>query len=99
MHFYFQMHLNIKPYKCKLSECPETFSSHSQLYRHMQGAHRSKKGSIKHECHMCGASFSERRYRDAHLLVCATKGSDSAPHKCPNCPKAFKVSWRVISCM
>ncbi|XP_050718391.1 uncharacterized protein LOC126999693 isoform X2 [Eriocheir sinensis] len=89
---YNKMHLNIKPYKCKLSDCPETFSSHSQLYRHMQAVHSRKKGSVKHECHMCGASFSERRYRDAHLLVCATKGSDSVPHKCPYCHKAFKLA-------
>ncbi|XP_045132286.1 uncharacterized protein LOC123516745 [Portunus trituberculatus] len=87
---YNKMHLNIKPYKCKFSECPMKFSSHGHLYRHMQSVHNTKKD--KHECHICGASFAEKRYRDAHLHVCLSKISDSVPHKCPFCHKAFKLA-------
>ncbi|KAK8397977.1 hypothetical protein O3P69_003701 [Scylla paramamosain] len=87
---YNKMHLNIKPYKCKFSECQMKFSSHGQLYRHMQSAHNTKKD--KHECHICGASFAEKRYRDAHIHVCLSKISGSAPHKCPFCHKAFKLA-------
>ena len=90
------MHLNIKPYKCKLDECPERFCSHGQLYRHMQSAHNTKKGNTKYECHICNATFAEKRYRDAHLLICLSKSSDSVPHKCPFCLKTFKVSVKIF---
>ncbi|XP_071532705.1 uncharacterized protein [Panulirus ornatus] len=88
---YNKVHLNIKPYKCKVSECTETFSSHGQLYRHLQSAHSIQKAETSFTCHLCFGTFAEKRYRDAHIPVCASKGSDSVPHKCPLCEKAFKL--------
>ncbi|XP_068237756.1 uncharacterized protein [Palaemon carinicauda] len=87
---YNRVHLKAKPYKCK--KCNESFSMHSQLYRHMHVAHMEEKKTQTHyTCHLCDASFSQKRYRDAHLEACETKGSDITPYTCLLCDKSFKL--------
>ncbi|XP_066964431.1 uncharacterized protein [Macrobrachium rosenbergii] len=87
---YNRVHLKAKPYKCK--KCSESFSMHSQLYRHMHVAHmEEKKEPTQYTCHLCDASFSQKRYRDAHLEACETKASDVTPYTCLLCDKSFKL--------
>ncbi|XP_042217253.1 uncharacterized protein LOC121862909 [Homarus americanus] len=90
---YNKVHLNIKPYKCKVLDCVENFSSHGDLYRHLQSVHSIRKAdTTPFSCHLCCATFAKKRYRDAHIPICVNKGSNSVPHKCPLCEKTFKLS-------
>ncbi|KAK8751041.1 hypothetical protein OTU49_012718, partial [Cherax quadricarinatus] len=75
---YNKVHLNIQPYKCRVPECSSKFSSHSALYRHLQSSH-SKDSDTVFSCHICCATFAKKRYRDAHIQVCASKASDNEP--------------------
>ncbi|XP_045606857.2 uncharacterized protein [Procambarus clarkii] len=88
---YNKVHFNIKPYKCKIPECTEIFSTHNDLYRHLQSVH-SVQNDASFDCHICSATFAKKRYRDAHVTVCVSKSGDAEPHKCPLCEKPFKLS-------
>ena len=83
---HFRIHTGL-PHKC--NTCDESFRLQKQLTQH----HQSKHG---HVCPTCGKIFKAKASLTVHEKIHSTDPAVVFKHKCPHCPKAFRIDthWR-----
>lgn len=70
MKFIFQVHDNIKPYKCNL--CPKSFTQSYALKLHLDVHNK-----VRFNCDLCGASFCGKPTLKKHIAKCDGENQNS----------------------
>ena len=78
--------VQVQSKKIKCDNCSETFSTKSEINKHILETHAEK--PEKHQCNKCPQNFNSKTELNEHILQI----HDGKPHSCEFCGKSFAQS-------